>query len=314
MKIIFLHGWHSLPGGVKPTYLRDTGHEVVNPALNEDDFAAAVRIAQAEYDQHQPDVIVGSSRGGAVAMNINSGSTPLVLLCPAWKRGGAATTVKRQTTILHSRNDDVIPFSDSEALVTNSGLPPESLIETGCDHRLADAESLEAILEACRPLHASMHQTGTGVTNGVMMSPEGVAASCLLHSTMGLRTGKCYWNCLKVLNTERRFKDAMYVEGIAVKPGKSIHAHGWIGLGDEIIDVTQPTEGLVYYPVLCFRGIAMLCLAADCQLEDIGSHDNLPIYKRFGANGERCSRFRMALTHALRDFGACTPFDPTADL
>jgi hypoxanthine phosphoribosyltransferase len=44
--------------------------------------------AQAEFDQHQPDVIVGSSRGGAVALNINSKDTPLVLLCPAWKNWG----------------------------------------------------------------------------------------------------------------------------------------------------------------------------------------------------------------------------------
>ena len=32
-------------------------------------------IAQAEFDQHRPQVIVGSSRGGAGAMNINSGDT-----------------------------------------------------------------------------------------------------------------------------------------------------------------------------------------------------------------------------------------------
>ena len=29
MKILFLHGWGSTPGGVKPTCLRNNGHEVV---------------------------------------------------------------------------------------------------------------------------------------------------------------------------------------------------------------------------------------------------------------------------------------------
>ena len=85
MRILFLHGWQSTLGGLKPTYLKEHGHEVLNPALPDDDFDAAVRTAQAEYDQHHPDVIVGSSRGGAVAMNIDTGDTPLVLLCPAWK-------------------------------------------------------------------------------------------------------------------------------------------------------------------------------------------------------------------------------------
>ena len=146
---LFLHGWYSVPGGVKPTYLADHGYDVINPALDDDDFDAAVRTAQAEYDRHRPDVIVGSSRGGAVTMNIESGDAPLVLLCPAWKRWGATTSIKPTTTILHSRQDDVISFADSEELVANSGLPPQTLVEVGNDHRLADPEPLKAMLEAC---------------------------------------------------------------------------------------------------------------------------------------------------------------------
>lgn len=152
MKILFLHGWTSVPGGVKPTFLNDAGHTVLNPSLDDDNFDAAVRTAQAQYDQHQPDVIVGSSRGGAVAMNIDSGDTPLVLLCPAWKNWGTVSKLKRNSVILHSRNDDVIPFTDSEKLVSNSGLPPETLVEVGSDHRLADPEPLKAMLEACERL------------------------------------------------------------------------------------------------------------------------------------------------------------------
>lgn len=146
MRILFLHGWHSVPGGVKPTYLKDHGHTVFNPKLDDDDFDAAVKTAQAEFDQHHPDVIVGSSRGGAVAMNINSGDVKLVLLCPAWKNWGTAKAVKVGTVILHSRNDEVIPFVDSEELARISGV---KLIEVGNDHRLADPESLETMLRAC---------------------------------------------------------------------------------------------------------------------------------------------------------------------
>jgi len=149
MKILFLHGWTSVPGGRKPTYLKDAGHTVLNPALPDEDFEEAVRIAQAEYDQHQPDVVVGSSRGGAVAVNIDCQDTPLVLLCPAWKKWGAATKVKSNTTILHSRQDDVVPFANSLELIGNSGLPESVLIEVGNDHRLADEEPLARMLRAC---------------------------------------------------------------------------------------------------------------------------------------------------------------------
>jgi alpha-beta hydrolase superfamily lysophospholipase len=150
--ILFLHGWQSVPGGVKPTYLARHGHTVINPALPDDDFLDAVRIAQAECDKHLPQVVVGSSRGGAVAMNINCGAARLVLLCPAWKHWGTADTVKPGTVILHSRADDVIPFANSEELVRNSQLPATALIEIGNDHRLADPEPLERMLQACENL------------------------------------------------------------------------------------------------------------------------------------------------------------------
>jgi alpha-beta hydrolase superfamily lysophospholipase len=136
-------------------FLAQHGHEVINPALPDEDFEAAVRIAQAEFDKHRPQVVVGSSRGGAVAMNINIGEARLVLMCPGWKKWGTAKTVKPGTVVMHSRADDVVPFAYSEELVRNSGLPAKALIEVGVDHRLADPVSLEALLRACEGLSAS---------------------------------------------------------------------------------------------------------------------------------------------------------------
>jgi hypothetical protein len=149
MKILFLHGWHSVPGGAKPTFLTQHGYEVIDPALPDEDFDEAIKIAQAEFDGHKPQVVVGSSRGGAVAMNIDSGDARLVLLCPGWKKWGMAKTVKPGTVILHSRADDVVPFAFSEELARNSDLPDSALIDVGTDHRLADPEPLLAMLRAC---------------------------------------------------------------------------------------------------------------------------------------------------------------------
>jgi len=148
MKILFLHGWHSVPGGVKPSFLIEHGHTVINPALPDEDFEEAVRIAQEAFDQHQPEVVVGSSRGGAVAMNIDGGHAKLVLLCPAWKKWGNVQTVKSGTVILHSKADDVVPFGDSQELIKTSNLPASALIEVGNDHRLADPAPLKAMLMA----------------------------------------------------------------------------------------------------------------------------------------------------------------------
>lgn len=148
MRILYFHGWQSVPGGVKPTHLEQGGHTVIQPVLPDDDFAAAVRIAQTAYDEHQPDRVAGSSRGGAIAMNIDSADTPLVLLCPAWRRWGRVQTVKPGTRILHAVADAVIPWQDSVDLLKQSGLTTSSLITTGHDHRLSDPASLQALLAA----------------------------------------------------------------------------------------------------------------------------------------------------------------------
>jgi hypothetical protein len=146
--VLFLHGWTSKPGGVKPTYLARHGLIVLNPALPDEDFPESVRIAQRDFDRARPEVVIGSSRGGAVAMNMSVGGARLVLLCPAWKRWGTASTVKQGTFILHSEADDVVPIADSRELLARSGLSESSLIVVGNDHRLADPEPLAALLAA----------------------------------------------------------------------------------------------------------------------------------------------------------------------
>lgn len=43
----------------------------------------------------------------------------------------------------------VIPMTNSRELVRASGLPESALVVVGTDHRLADPEPLQAMLEAC---------------------------------------------------------------------------------------------------------------------------------------------------------------------
>jgi hypothetical protein len=56
VKILYLHGWNSAVGGMKPTVLKSHGHEVIEPGLDHEDFGAALRTAQAAFDQHQPEL------------------------------------------------------------------------------------------------------------------------------------------------------------------------------------------------------------------------------------------------------------------
>lgn len=139
MKILFLHGLESKPGGSKVQYLRSIGHDVLNPALPKNDFEESVRIAQEEIDTHNPDVVVGSSRGGAVAMAIRPGSARLVLIAPAWKRFGVPSRVPSNTTVLHCVEDDLVDISDSESL------DGANIVPCGSDHRMSDPDALESL-------------------------------------------------------------------------------------------------------------------------------------------------------------------------
>jgi hypothetical protein len=141
-KVLFLHGLSS-DGGRKTAFMRSLGYAVTTPRLSDWSFHRAVVQAQAAYDQLQPDVVVGSSRGGAAAMNMDSGETPLILLAPAWKRWGKVDRVKKRGFVIHSMHDDTVPYDDSVKLWVNSrGL---ELICAGADHRLNDAEAQQSL-------------------------------------------------------------------------------------------------------------------------------------------------------------------------
>jgi hypothetical protein len=142
---MYLHGFGSSPGGVKATFLRSRGHEVVEPELPDYKFRTCLGIAQTAFDNAKPDVVVGSSRGGSLAMNISLGDARLVLIAPAWMALGKAETVPSSAIVLHSPNDDVIPFEHSRQLAERSGC---RLVAVGEDHSMTDETALQALLRA----------------------------------------------------------------------------------------------------------------------------------------------------------------------
>ena len=145
MKVLFLHGLESKPGGKKATFLKDNGHIVSNPALPKEPFDISVKIAQDVINYEKPDVVVGSSRGGAVAMAANTKSCKVILIAPAWKKFKVTSSVEPGTVILHSETDDIVPFEDTQELFRkNTGL---EVIACEDNHRMSSDETLQKILE-----------------------------------------------------------------------------------------------------------------------------------------------------------------------
>ena len=152
-RILYLHGLESSPNAGKATRLREEGHEVIGPQLDHaseltESIATAQEALDAALAAGGVDVVVASSRGGAVATALNPRGVPMLLLCPAWKHFGLDARVSGTVRILHAAGDELIPLADSVELLARSGLPAAWLTVVGVEHRLHDAAATKAMLAA----------------------------------------------------------------------------------------------------------------------------------------------------------------------
>jgi hypothetical protein len=145
-KILFLHGKEGTPEGSKVTRLREEGFRIIAPVLPKDNWSLSVQRAQACFDAFEPDIIVGSSRGGAVACNVEGGNTPKILIAPAYKLFPCAVKGINDTTqVLHCPQDNIVMFQDSKDLVEAFDV---ILYSCGVSHRMSDPEALKQLLQA----------------------------------------------------------------------------------------------------------------------------------------------------------------------
>ena len=143
MNIIYLHGKESSPNSAKRRKLESMGHYVVAPSLDKDNWEQSVGAARKAINELKPELIVASSRGGAVAMATNT-TAPLVLIAPAWAKYCPWAACRANTVIIHSKNDEVIPFKHSQKLSHSFGA---RLIEVGTNHRMNSEEVYETLAQ-----------------------------------------------------------------------------------------------------------------------------------------------------------------------
>lgn len=159
-RIVFLHGLEGTATGSKPTWLKNAGHDVTAPVLDTRDLITWLSDLQARDGMPSvptstiekplqaakdalavgPDVVVGSSFGGGLALLLQSLGLwrgPMVLLAPAGTKlfGLTTLTTTAPVAILHGRNDDVVPVDDSKALAA-SAVGDVVLRLVDDDHRL----------------------------------------------------------------------------------------------------------------------------------------------------------------------------------
>ncbi len=131
-KALVLSGWMTRTSS-KAAFVRGLGLEVECPRLPSWRLKAAIRQAQDAHDRLGSDVIIGMSRGGAIALAIPE-DRPLILLAPAWRYFGVRPRPDLEGIVIHSPRDRIIPLGHSRELCRRC--PGLRLVITGIDHRL----------------------------------------------------------------------------------------------------------------------------------------------------------------------------------
>jgi hypothetical protein len=183
-KILFLHGLAGRPGGTRVATLCESGHEVYAPAFPfaegrvrtlapslveqwrregrvADPFPNWTAQAQDAYDDFAPDLVVGMSLGAALALRLDSGETPQVLVAPPWSgRVNVNTVVEQLLPPLPPATREWLPpllCHLTASLTTKPAIKPATVVIHSPNDEVIDAEDSFRLLR-CNPVPVNAHQ------------------------------------------------------------------------------------------------------------------------------------------------------------
>jgi alpha/beta superfamily hydrolase len=139
-RVQFIHGLEGSPRGAKARLL--AAHFIaVTPAMDTGDFSGCVNLQARTVASFRPDVLVGSSFGAAVAVELlrrGSWRGPTLLLAQAAVARDREVRLPNDVRVwlVHGLRDDVVPIDDSRVLARTGTRELVRLIEVDDDHGL----------------------------------------------------------------------------------------------------------------------------------------------------------------------------------
>jgi pimeloyl-ACP methyl ester carboxylesterase len=166
LRVQFIHGLEGSPRGAKARLLAE--HFCTRtPAMDTRDFAACVEVQAAALRSFRPEVLVGSSFGGAVVVELLRrglwrGPT-LLLAQAAMKRDSRARLPEGVPVwLVHGWRDDIVDPEDSRALAQTGTASLVRLIEVDDDHPLHATVRGGRLLELVRELASARSESEQG--------------------------------------------------------------------------------------------------------------------------------------------------------
>jgi predicted esterase len=155
-RVQFVHGLESSPQGTKAR-LFAAHFDARTPAMDTADFEACVRVQAEELARFRPDVLVGSSFGGAVVVALLQRGLwrgPTLLLAQAAAHYGLELRLPENVRVwlVHGLRDDLVPIEESRALARTGTPGLVSLLEPDDDHPLSATVASGRLLELVREL------------------------------------------------------------------------------------------------------------------------------------------------------------------
>jgi predicted esterase len=158
LRVLFVHGLESSPQGKKARLFAEH-FDARTPAMDTSNFAACVELQAREVAEFQPDVVVGSSFGGAVVVALLErglwrGKTLLLAQASRMFLSQPRLPANFRITLLHGRDDELVDVADSRTLAATGTPGYVELIEVDDDHQLSRTVQSGALIELVRRVAA----------------------------------------------------------------------------------------------------------------------------------------------------------------
>ena len=159
-RVQFIHGLEGSPQGAKAV-LFDAHFTALTPAMDTSDFEASVGVQTEALARFRPDVLVGSSFGGGVAVALLERGTwrgPTLLLAQAavYMNPEARLPADVDVWLVHGLRDDLVAPQHSRQLAATGDPARVRLIELDDDHSLHGATTSGELVQIVEDLfHAT---------------------------------------------------------------------------------------------------------------------------------------------------------------